>query len=357
MAFLSIANNSIGSTEEKASTSGKLWQKLLQNLKMWRLEERNAEKSVAAESHQQWSPLEYIDAKDAAHKLLDYCKNWVPEENLDATEYRKVLLEMIDVCATQRLLDRQLVRDILSALYWISGKIDRNALFWDCQKEPSESDTDLSKSLKNKQNYILEQVAGWAVDTRVKPFNRNAQANYMPYYLELPFAREEGEDGTSETQALSDALYNKQDPDLVITLLRCGVQPSCLYLWPVAKTLDLRLALSDTDSPDIYDWKEMEYIRHFSKARSRFSLRVINGDNKKDERAPGEKPGYHDTLLVPSRVKKHIPESLFKNPASLKHQCRLFIRQILLLDDNLPAGISKLPLPRVMLKYLDLNEN
>ena len=270
---------------------------------------------------------------------------------VDNDEYRKVLLEMLDVCASHALNDRSLVREILTALYWVTGRIERDVLYWDCDVSHNQAHCTQERL---KRQYVLEQVAGWAIDPTQQPWNRNTQANY---YLDLPFAKAPGQPGHSETQIISDALYHKQDPQLVLCLLRHGVQASCLYLWPVAMTLDLRLTLHDEpcDTDQVSTWKEMEYIRYFNRARGNYTIQVVKGEES--DNISLHQPSYDDTLLLPSRVKDHIPDKSFREPVSLQHNCRLSIRRSLLVADNLPRGISQLPLPRTLTSFLDLEED
>ncbi len=50
-------------------------------------------------------------------------------------------------------------------------------------------------------------------------------------YLEQAFRRSTMH--LSHTKLMAEALYHQQDPEFVLRLLRAGLTPSCLYLWPI----------------------------------------------------------------------------------------------------------------------------
>ena len=64
---------------------------------------------------------------------------------------------------------------------------------------------------------------------------------------------------------------------------------------------------------------------------------------------------YDNSLVLPDLIKPFISTDRLVEPSSLQHQCRLSIRQALLLADNLPRGIHQLPLPNGMKNCIDLN--
>ena len=256
-----------------------------------------------------------------------------------------LLLEALDVCACYKIPERGLVRTILTALYSITYRIDREAFYWDTEDD-LEVDQDIKQS---KQNYLLNHAAGWAIDVNQKPWDQNTGATY---YLELPFACPSGIQG--QTQMIADALYRKNDPELVLTLLRHGVQASCTYLWPLMMAINLKLNL-DPAIPEaqVCQFKEMAYIRYFNRAKSNFSLQLVSGQN-----VVQTMPLSNDNrLLVAPKIKNIISKDRLNSPTTLQHQCRLHIRQSLLAADNMPRGIRELPFPSILLKYVDLQHD
>ena len=158
---------------------------------------------------------------------------------------------------------------------------------------------------------------------------------------------------------MAEALYRLQDADLVLSLLRHGVRPSCIYLWPVSVMIDLhRIMAADphnTNHPHPGSL-ELTVLRYFSRARTNFRLVPFNvdSDEQLSFKLNADDIAQDNTLLLPLSTFDVIPEDRYKHPASLTHLARCQIRETLLRADGLPHAIRLLPLPTKLMDCIDL---
>ena len=291
-----------------------------------------------------------LDAEEAVKEILSFV-NLDDCMSLDRTSIkctRLLLLEALDICASYLVPNRLLTRTILARLYSYNNKIDREVIY--CEFNRSKfADRDIPTVFNRKLKYILDNVAGWRINCIDDDFYLSSRTEY---YLELPLMSRQGND--EESYIITDALYQHSDPSYVLLLLRHGMPASCVHLWPIIMSFDLRLTLSsDLVDPEVSvsTWQEMRMLRYFCRARASFTVHVVLGET--EEKAP-LMARYEDTLIVSPSVKPYIPTDRYKHPASLQHHCRLTIRNSLLLADNLPRGIPTLSLPQVLKDFVDL---
>lgn len=160
--------------------------------------------------------------------------------------------------------------------------------------------------------------------------------------------------GTGQISLLAEVLYRLQDIKLVLTLLRHGVMPSGVYLWPISIMIDFRYALTDKDDPLTDNTHEIQVLHIFCRAKRTFHILPFDSDDDNPFSLQEEDLASENMLLLPSKAKHLIPVDRYREPASLMQQCRCTIREVLLQTDNLPDGIRKLHVPRLIISYLDL---
>ncbi|KAK2169755.1 hypothetical protein LSH36_7g09005 [Paralvinella palmiformis] len=295
-----------------------------------------------------------LEATDAVNEILSFASldQCLCLDDRSTKCTRLLLLEALDICASYNVPDRVLTRTILARLYSYHNKIDREVVFCDFNRSKL-TDADIPVVAKRKRRYILENVAGWRINCIDDDFYLSSRTEY---YLELPLTSSAGSE--DESYILTDALYRQADPGYVLLLLRHGMPASCVHLWPIIMSFDLRLTLrGDFNDPDeeeeaVNSWREMRILRYFCRSRANFVVHVVLGEG--EDKATSFTAKYEDTLIVSPSVKPYIPTDRYRHTASLQHLCRLSIRSALIQSDNLPRGIQTLVLPNTLQDYIDL---
>ena len=265
---------------------------------------------------------------------------------------RLLLLGVVDIMAYQGVDNRSLVREILTLLFQYSGCIDRevfmfeHADFIDLKRLPeSERET-----LKRKQSYILQNICGWKLPLESPWIDYTT----IRYYIELPFRRPNSD---AKSHLMAEALYRQNDPELVLMLLRHGIHPSCLYLWPICILIDLKQTTSrlTLTTENIQQLCEAKIVRYFCRVRHYIRVQTVATEDRHASIASLPIDiSYDDVLLLPPKTEYLVPEDRQSVPSKLRHQCRLAIRMSLLEADYLPLGIKSLPLPVYLKEYIDL---
>lgn len=273
-----------------------------------------------------------------------------------------ILLGLVKIIAEKELGDRRLVRDVLEKLFLLSGYINREILLFQHRYlSPSIAqllNTEEKTKLFNKQEYILSQVCGWKFpNTKMcNPFNLS------PYYVDLPFEKTWFD---STSHLMREALFKQKDSNLVLLLLRHGVHPSCVYLWPISFVMDLRQSIhKEWNIPlkpnlDTCATFEFEVIRYFCRARHYVGIHLIEPKERGSMSLGVPIDMTCDSVLLMSAETAGIqppvvPLDRSIIPSPLKHQCRLTVRKSLLLADNLPRGLTHLHLPQRLINYVNL---
>ncbi len=256
----------------------------------------------------------------------------------------ELMLQLISIFADHEYDDRSDVREALLLTQEIADRLNpqsyavpRELYFFEYTNAvvPFGQRGNLHK----KMFYVMNMVAGWRLDN-------SEQCDWfidMPLLAETPFA---------DNTILAEAVYRLQDERIMLEALRCGAAISGILLWPIGMVLDLHRAL---DVPLDMEGKEAMFIRYFCRARRWIwlGLMPVTSPRPQGLHLP-EDICRNDILLLPENASYLVPEDRYKQPASLKHQCRLTIRDALLRADHLPDGPNKLPLPTILKEYVDL---
>ncbi|KAK2186574.1 hypothetical protein NP493_195g03014 [Ridgeia piscesae] len=259
---------------------------------------------------------------------------------------RMLILELIDILASFRPDDRDTVRLVLGALYSVRRIVDREAFLFD-----HVDSGELDDVTRRKTDYMLRAVAGWRLPAH-EPWTPGAGR----YFLDLPMTTAKGAVGTTQPTLIYQALYHLQDAQLVLDVLRCGVHPSCFYLWAVCMHIDFCL-LWQRNGVDRQLVTDTTLLRYFCRARHYMHPHVIRNGADVFIGQLLQRAGdidIDDLLLLTADVQRFLPPDRYIHASSLKHQCRLVIRHALLLSDNLPRGIEFLQLPPLVKDYVDL---
>ena len=81
---------------------------------------------------------------------------------------REILLELVHLLATYTVVNRDLVREVLTALFSVSKCIDRSVFLFD--QAHIITPVEVNEELINKQNYMLAHTAGWKVMVLTREF-------------------------------------------------------------------------------------------------------------------------------------------------------------------------------------------
>ena len=137
------------------------------------------------------------------------------------------------------------------------------------------------------------------------------------------------------------AARHKQ-PDATLLLLRHGAEVHTTWLHFQSAVEVLLFAPNQTVLGPQAEILISHCIRLFLRA-----VNLIDRGRLKDL----EEEGYYPLL---DSWKDVIPTCYSESPRSLRHLCKLLIRNCLLESNNLPTGIYQLPVPTPMKDYLDL---
>ena len=275
---------------------------------------------------------------------------------------RKLLLRSIMLLLGEKTDNTALVRQCLTSLYAVSHYIDREVFLFEHHKENNlEYLPDMCKIyIKQRRTEILRHIGGWRVPNRA-PWNVDHDMMRPELYLELPYRRAHN---LSNSHLMAEALYREQDPELALMLLRHGVPASFLYLWPVCILIDLKETLHSglgiskaTRENQIAVSEEAKMIRYFCRARHYVQIHLILTPHDRDIQNLAGADNFDNYLMLPPVALAIVPKDRYECPSSLMQQCRLCVRKRLLDTDHLPAGIQRLPLPKLIRNFIDLLED
>ena len=276
--------------------------------------------------------------------LLDYVKQ---KSDKHPERCKCILLETVDIMATYRIPSRTLVRAVLKRLVRFTGHIHREVILFEFSKLPVQFVPIGKEELRRKYDYILCNVAGWKDSWGHSRVEGDDEEEKEPsFYLELPLQR----GCTGYNSLIVEALYRLKSASLVLSLLQNGVYPAAVFLWPVTLLADVKLSTHKTLEPESF---EVLILRYFCRARTNFIIHLVD-DGPKNVGFDIKGSDYDNILLISNNVLHLIPEDRFLSPASLKQQCRIVIRDILLQRDRFPHGLESLIMPSSMKLYLNL---
>ena len=303
---------------------------LIANRLAWRLRTR---------INRGWASLD-----EAVNDVVEFCRR-NSKNKLEKKLVVEVLLQLIYIVAEYEYCRKETVRTMLLLLHDASPNdhlvVYREIYFFEYAKTVVPLGE--RKDLHRKMFYMMKVVAGWKFP---KYLSTQSTTQYidLPLSPSVPFA---------DNSLLSEAVYRLQDEEIMLQALRCGAFVPGILLWPIGMVLDLHRALEvqlDVNS------KESLFIRYFCRSRRWIWLGLMPAHNPRPH-------GIHlpddiirdDILLLPESASCLVPEDRYKEAASMKHQCRLAIRQALLKADNLPDGPKQLALPKTLIHYVDLS--
>lgn len=287
-----------------------------------------------------------IDPVHIARDIVRFVTSSTAEAKRDVN--RMLLLEVVDILATYQPDDRDIVRLVLGTLYSLRRVVDREVFLFNHTNR-----AELDDVTRRKTAYMLRAVAGWRL-----PADEQWKPGMGAYFLDLPMTTTKDTVGSTQPILIYQALYHLQDAQLVLDILRCGVYPSCFYMWPICMHIDLCL-LYHRNGIDHRSQLTIHttLLRYFCRARHYIYPHVIVHGSDFFVGQLQQRAGdidVDDLLLLTPEVLSLLPPDRCKHASSLKHQARLAIRQVLLRNDNLPRGIQQLKLPQVIRDYVNL---
>ena len=267
------------------------------------------------------------------------------------------MLDTITMLLNAKTSDRNLVRLCLKTLYFISGYIDRQLFMFEHHKLNSITGLPAkSKAVARElREELMKHIGGWMVPNEL-PWSKSYDLDGPVLYLELPYRRAHN---LTNSNLMAEALYREQDPEFVLLLLRHGFPPACLYLWPICVLIDFRISYQPggLKIDRFPDDKESQMIRYFCRARHFINVQIANSPADREMVEVSDETSLDQLLWTPPSVLSIIPEDRHLHPSSLMHQSRLAIRKTLQENDNLPGGVSSLPFPKFLKRYVDLLED
>jgi hypothetical protein len=265
------------------------------------------------------------------------------------TRNKTLLLTALDILLEAQSVDKALVREVLTALFRMSGCVDREVFLF--EQSEDRGPTKLKLSTIAKMTKILRYVAGWKIPELLNSPYRNF------CYVDYPFRNLNRFQPNSNI--MCESLSRFHDPELALLLWRHGADACTLHVWPVSIALDMRYTWMKGPVKKEQIEEEIKFLQYFCRAKRQFQVISIRPSLSKFGfpglcNTPAEQ--LTDILVFPEQALELdiIPEDRYLVPASLQHQSRMTIRESLLQAQALPQGIYKLPIPKPLMSYLDL---
>ena len=268
----------------------------------------------------------------------------------------------LGLCHKFNVTDKTRVRKIMQDILPLCRGMDAGVFFRDIVAfgEDGQFLSENEKELLEKSMYYLKMCTGFKIDMRDEAYARSifgplkAKLPKLMYYIDLPIGNPAYAIGTAPTSTsnpLATACESLK-PHAVLTLLRHGANPHGEPLAYIlgslshAKTVEEKAKIKVAESPVELTKKVLDYLlRVVSQLKLRF-----------DDQKIGETDHEQDVYYVSKNIANFVEERFYRCPNTLKHLCRLKIRQLVLENDSIPEGIYSFQKPLITShkRYLDL---